>query len=147
MKALLVMPAFLIMVLPQVIWAGGEKTQGAKVAEGLAAIANQMAMRPHTVIDFTHVSGEICFNYDLMSGAHMTHFATDSKSTKEDVIDFVNAKAMIAAGVNLERLPKFPGKLGAMKHGQWYFLAAGELEPHHGIKFPIPLMMRATNVQ
>lgn len=147
MKALQIMLAILIFSLPQVIWAGGEKTQGAKVAEGVAAVAKQLALRPQTIIDFTAVSGEICFNHGLGKGANMTHFATDPTRTQEDVIDFVNAKPLIAAGVDVDKLPKHPGKLGSMKPGQWYFLPAGQFEPHHGKKFSIPLMIRASNLQ
>jgi hypothetical protein len=34
-----------------------------------------------------------------------------------------------------------------MTPGQWYFLPAGELEAHHGIKFSFPLLIRATNIK
>lgn len=147
MKALQIVLAFLIFSLPQVIWAGGEKTQGAKVAKGVAAVANQLAIRPQTIIDFTAVSGEICFNHGLGKGANMTHFAIDPTRNQEDVIDFVNAKPLIAAGVNVDKLPLHPGTLGSMKPGQWYFLPAGQFEPHHGKKLPIPLMIRASNLE
>ena len=144
MKALQIMLAILIFSLPQVIWAEGEKTQGAKVAEGVAAVARQLALRPQTIIDFTAVSGEICFNHGLGKGANMTHFATDPTRTQEDVIDFVNAKPLIAAEVDVDKLPKHPGRLNSMKPGQWYFLPAGQFEPHHAKKFSIPLMIRAS---
>ena len=147
MMALQIMLAILIFCLPQVIWAEGEKTQGAKFAGGVAAVANQSALRPKTILDFTAVSGETCFNYGLDKGANMTHFATDPTRTQEDVIDFVNAKPLIAAEVDVDKLPKHPGKLGSMKPGQWYFLPAGQFEPHHGKKFSIPLMIRASDLQ
>ena len=52
-----------------------------------------------------------------------------------------------AAEVDVDKLPKHPGRLGSMKPGQWYFLPAGQFEPHHGKKFSIPLMIRASDLQ
>ena len=75
----------------------------------------------------------------------MTHYATDPTKTREEVVDFVNAEPLIKAGINVASLPKFPGWLNSMTPGQWYFLPAGELEPHHGTKFPF--LIRATNIK
>lgn len=124
--------------------AGG---QAAIVAGELAAIAHQLALRPDLAIDFTKVSGEYCFNAGLGSGGHMTHYATDPTHTQEDVVDFVNADLLAKAGVNVAALPKFPGKLGSMTPNQWYYLPAGDPEPHHGVTFPFPLLLRATNIK
>ncbi len=55
--------------------------------------------------------------------------------------------ATLLQGVNVEALPKFPGKLGSMTPKHWYLLPAGELEPHHGKKLKFPLMIRAFNVR
>jgi hypothetical protein len=63
------------------------------------------------------------------------------------VVDFVNAEPLVKAGINVASLPRFPGGLNSMTPGQWYFLPAGELEPHHGIKFSFPLLIRATNIK
>ena len=76
----------------------------------------------------------------------MTHYAIDPAGTSEDVIDFVNAKPLLAAGINVDSLPRFPGKLNTMTPNQWYFLPANELEPHHGMKFPIPLLIKASDL-
>ena len=73
--------------------------------------------------------------------------AAASLATREDVIDFVNAEPLIEAGVKLESLPRFPGGLGTMEPNQWYFLPSGEMEPHHGRKFPFPLLIRASDLE
>jgi hypothetical protein len=121
--------------------------QAAIVAGELSTIANQFALRPDLAIDLTKVSGEYCFNAGLGAGGHMTHYATDPTRTREDVVDFVNAEPLIAAGINVATLPRFPGGLNSMTPGQWYFLPAGDLEPHHGTKFPFPLLIRATDLR
>ena len=118
------------------------------VAGELATIANQLALNPKSAVDFTHVSGEYCFSAGVGKGGHMTHFATDPTKTQEDVIDFVNAKPLIEAGVvNVEKLPRFPGTLGSMTPNQWYYLPAGEHDPHHGRSWPFPMMIKASNIK
>ena len=131
----------------QLARAGEGTNQAAIVGGELSTIAKQLSLRPETALDFTKVSGEYCFDVDLGGGGHMVHYATDPTKTQEDVIDFVNADPLIKAGINVTKVPRFPGKLGSMTPGQWYFLPAGELEPHHGIKFPFPLLMKATNLK
>src|SRR5438552_1096238 len=121
--------------------------QAGIVAGELSTIANQLSLRPDIAIDLTKVSGEYCFNAGLATGGHMTHYAADPTRTAEDVVDFVNAEPLVKAGINVASLPRFPGGLNSMAPGQWYFLPAGELEPHHGRKFPFPLLIRATNIK
>jgi len=143
-------------LLAGVVLASGLGGHAAKAAEGtnqaaivggeLATLANQLHLRPETALDFTKVSGEYCFDVRLGEGGHMTHYATDPTKTQEDVIDFVNAAPLLKAGVRLDSLPRFPGRLGSMTPNQWYFLPAGELEPHHGIKFPFPLLIKANKL-
>jgi hypothetical protein len=127
--------------------AEAQKGQDAIVAAELNAIANQLALRPETAIDLSAVSGEYCFNTGIREGGHMTHYAIDPTKTQEDVIDFVNAEPLLQAGMNVEGLPRFPGTLGHMTPKQWYFLPAGEQEPHHGITFSFPLLIRASNLE
>ncbi len=155
MKKLLVALAVIIIGLPNlgVAATDAEKAamakavkQAAVVGAELSAIAKHLQTRPKTAIDFSNVSGEYCFNVGLGKGANMTHYAIDPAGTSEDVIDFVNAKPLLAAGINVDSLPKFPGKLGTMTPNQWYFLPANEFEPHHGKKFPIPMLIRASNL-
>ena len=118
------------------------------LADEIAAFANQLGQNPDMAIDLTGVSGEYCFNGGIGDGGHMTHYAVDTENTREDVIDFVNARSLIKAGVvNPDALPPHPGKLGAMAPNQWYYLAPGTFEPHHGRKFPFPMMIRATDLE
>ncbi len=128
-------------------WAGEAQNQASIVGAELSTIAHQLALRPETAIDFSKVSGEYCFDVNLGAGGHMHHHAIDPLKTKEDVIDFVNAEPLMKAGMKLDSLPRFPGKLGSMTPNQWYFLPAGELEPHHGIKFPFPLLIKAVDLK
>lgn len=120
---------------------------GAIVAGELAAIARHLALRPGAALDFTAVSGEYCFNLDLGNGGHMVHYAIDPTTSQEDVIDFVDARPLLAAGIDVDRLPRFPRGLRTMRPGQWYYLPAGEMEPHHGKALPFPVLMRATDVR
>ncbi len=120
--------------------------QAAVVGAELSTIAKHLQTRPKTAIDFSNVSGEYCFSLGLGKGAHMTHYAIDPAGTSEDVIDFVNAKPLLAAGTNVDSLPRFPGKLNTMTPNQWYFLPANEFDPHHGKKFPFPQLIRASSL-
>jgi len=136
-----------LLFLPSVVLAG-EKTanQAGIVGAEISTISGHLALYPNTALDFSKVSGEYCFDTGLGGGGHMTHYAIDPTKTHEDVVDFVNANPLIEAGViETANLPKFPGSLGSMKPNQWYYLAANELEPHHGKKFPFPLLMKADN--
>ncbi len=153
--ALLVIMALLVINLPHGI-TGEAKKKAAKpprgtgdvVAGELTAIANQLALKPNTAVDFTHVSGEYCFSAGVGKGGHMTHYATDPTKTQEDVIDFVNAQPLVEAGVlNVEKLPRFPGTLGSMTPKKWYYLPAGEQDPHHGRTWPFPMLVKASNIK
>ena len=134
----------LLSALPQLVWAA--KEQSSIVAAEITAFANHLALRPNTAIDFSKVSGEYCYNLGLSRGKHMTHYAIDPLKNQEDVIDFVDARPLLKAGANFSKLPRLPGKLGKMKADQWYFVPANAFEPHHGIKFSFPLLMRAGNL-
>lgn len=144
---MMISAALLISGLPLIVSEAAERDQAAIVAAELGAIANQLALRPETAIDLSGISGEYCFDVGLKGGAHMAHYAIDPTKTREDVIDFVNAEALTKAGVKVENLSRFPGKLGSMTPNQWYYLPAGELEPHHGVKFPFPILIRASDLE
>jgi hypothetical protein len=120
---------------------------GDVVAGELTAIANQLALKPSTAVDFTHVSGEYCYSAGVGKGGFMTHFATDPTKTQEDVIDFVNAKSLIEAGLKVESLPRLPNTLGSMTPNQWYYLPAGEHDPHHGRTWGFPMLIKASNIK
>ena len=156
MRTFLVAVALLVIGLANASWAAteAEKAEAAKkaamkqaaiVGAELSAIANQLSLRPEAAKDFSKVSGEYCY-FGGWDGHH-THFAIDPTKTEEDVIDFVKVEPLAQAGVNVDSLPKFPGKLGSMTPKRWYLLPAGELEPHHGKKLTFPLMIRAHNVK
>jgi hypothetical protein len=121
--------------------------QAAIVASELSAISNQLSLKPGMALDLSKVSGAYCFNAGLGSGGHMTHYAIEPGKTVEDVVDFVNAESLVKAGLAVDKLPRLPEKLGAMKPNQWYYLPAGEFEPHHGMKFSFPLMVRASDIK
>lgn len=121
------------------------KNQASIATAEISAIANHLAHNPNAAIDFREVSGEMCFDVNMKNGGHMTHYAVDPTSTTEDVIDFVNAKQLVKSGMDVSVLPEFPGELGSMEDNTWYYLAAGELDPHHGVKWDFPVMLRASN--
>lgn len=145
--ALLVGGVLLLGGFPEVAVGGEKRDQASIVAAEISTIANQLSLRPQTAIDFSKVSGEYCFDINLGEGGHMHHHAVDPTRTMEDVIDFLNAEPLIKAGLKVEGLPRFPGRLGSMTPNQWYFLPAGELEPHHGVKFPFPLLIKAVDLK
>ncbi|MCZ6552189.1 MAG: hypothetical protein O7A67_00175 [SAR324 cluster bacterium] len=150
MRAMLLPITIFVGTLTVAAWAdsdeAGRRSAAALTAAEIAAFANHLALRPETAIDFSKVSGEYCFNLGLAEGGHMTHYAIDPAKSQEDVIDFVDARPLIAAGANFDGLPKMPGKLGSMTPNQWYFLPAGQFEPHHGTKLPFPLLVRASSL-
>ena len=154
MKKLLIALAVIIVGLPTSGVAATDaekaamaKKQAAAAAAQLSTIKKHFQTRPKTAIDFSKVSGEYCYNAGLGKSGQMTHFAIDPAGTSEDVIDFVNAKPLLAVGINVDSLPRFSGKLDTMTPNQWYFLPANEFEPHHGKKFPIPLMIKASDLK
>jgi hypothetical protein len=133
--------------LAQSAMAQDTNLQASKVAGGLGTIADYLQSHPEMMLDFTNVSGEYCLNTWKAGGAHMSHFAVDPSKTQEDVIEFVKASSMTDAGVDVTGLPRMPAELGAMEPGKWYYLPAGEFEPHHGKKLGVPLLIRASNLE
>jgi hypothetical protein len=121
--------------------------QAAIVAAELETIAQHLHLHPEMAIDLTDVSGEYCLNTWRAGGAQMVHFAVDPTATTEDVVEFVEADSLTSHGVDVRGLPPMPAELGAMTPGQWYYLAAGEPEPHHGDSFPFPLLVRASDLR
>ena len=117
-----------------------------KVQAEIDTISQYLDSHPEMAIDFRDVSGEFCFNTWMVGGGHMTHYAVDPASTREDMIDFVRADSL-GDGLDVDKLPRFPGKLGAMEPNNWYYLPAWQFEPHHGTRFPFALLLRATNIQ
>lgn len=153
MKTLIIGAALAMSFFPYAVSAGTEAEeeetaklqQAAIVAAEITAFTNQLSHRPETAFDFSKVSGEYCF-FGGWDGHH-THYAIDPTKTQEDVIDFVEAAPMIKAGLNVKDLPKYPGKLGKMTPGQWYYSPAKGFEPHHGKNPPVALLIRAVNIK
>lgn len=134
--------AFALMSTP--FTAAAERSE--RVQAEIDTISQYLDSHPEIVIDLRNKSGEFCFNTWKVGGGHMTHYAVDPSTTREDIIDFVRADSM-AGGLDVEKFSRFPGKLGAMEPNKWYYLPAGQDEPHHGTRFPFPLLIRATNIQ
>ena len=121
--------------------------QAGVVAAELGTIARHLQLHPQMALDFTEVSGEHCLNTWKAGGAQMVHFAVDPSATSEDVVEFVKADSLTSLGVDVANLPRMPAELGAMEPGKWYYLPAGDPEPHHGTTFPFPLLLRASDLQ
>jgi hypothetical protein len=138
--------ALLIGGLPYLISAAVSKDQSSIVASALATIAHHLSLHPQAALDLSEVSGEYCFNAKIGQGGMMLHWAIDPTKTREDVVSFYNATPLIEAGLKEDMLAPYPAKLGAMEPNIWYFHPAGEHEPHHGIKFPFPLIIKAMDM-
>ena len=119
-----------------------------KIAKSHAVLGQYLQKHPEMVIDFSKVSGEYCINALKVKGGHMTHYAVDPSKTTEDIILFVDAQPFLDAGIDLSALPKLPDIVGTMKTGQWYYLAKGAPDPHHGTKqSKRAMLVRSTDVQ
>ena len=159
MKKLILGAALIVFGLPSVSWAAGDadkvmdlekklakaEKQASIVGAEIRTFANQLFLRPKIAKDFTKASGEYCY-YGGWKGHH-THYVVDPTKTQEDVIDFVWAEPMIKAGMNVKDLPQYPGMIGEMKPGQWYYSPAKAFEPHHGKTPPVALLIRAVNIK
>jgi len=129
------------------MFAFGEAKAGDIVENEIKAFSKIIRGNPSVAIDASMVSDSYCFKADIhKGGGHMTHYAINPEKTKEDVIDFINATDLIAAGMDPSKLKRHPGKLNAMEPNTMYFLPAGEYEPYHGTKFPFPLIIKAVDV-
>lgn len=123
-----------------------QRGQAAVVSAQIGAVAKHLQLRPQTALDLTDVSGLYCFDTGFGRGGRMTCYATDPADTRQDVLDFVNADPLIEAGLNVKDLPRLADEEGAMRPGQWYFVPAGVVEPHHRKRFPFPIILRAVNL-
>ncbi len=148
--------ALVMSVSPFAVSAGTDAEDAANktaalVAAEISTIANQLSLRPETAIDFSNVSGEYCFysGSDKNSGwdKHHTHYAIDPTKTQEDLIDYIDARPLLEAGVNVENLPRLPAELGKMIPGQWYIRLANAYDPHHGKGYDYPELIRAGDLQ
>ena len=76
----------------------------------------------------------------------MVHFATQPERTSEGVLYEFDASGLIAAGLDPTRMKQLP-ELGQMTPGVWYFLANGQLDPHHAHAMTGPTIAIAVNVK
>ena len=116
--------------------------QGASKGE-ILAIARILRANPEVALDRTAASGEYCFK----SGpGTMVHFAVQPESTSEAVVYEFDASGLVAAGLDPARMKQLPG-LGQMTPGVWYFLPAGQSDPHHAHAMSGPTIAIAVNLK
>src|SRR5438477_10214697 len=116
--------------------------QGTSKGE-ILAIARILRANPEMAVDQTAASGEYCFKSSLGT---MVHFAAQPERTLEDVVYELDASGLIAAGLDPTRMKQLP-ELGQMTPGGWYFLAKGQLDPHHAHAMSGPTIAIAVNVK
>ena len=145
MKARIIASVMIIGGLAIAPLAGANELTG-KVKGEVDTISAYLKSHPEMVIDLSNKSGEYCMNTWKVGGSHMTHYTIDPSKTVEDVIDFVKADSF-KGSVDVASLPRLPDKLGAMEPNTWYYLPAGQYDPHHMTRFRSDLLVRATNVK
>ena len=118
-----------------------EGTVGAE----LQTIGAYLHAHPEMAIDLSAKSGQYCLNTGKRGGGHMTHYAIDPSWSTEDVIDFVKADSL-AGVVDVTRLPRAPTVLGEMEPNRWYFMPAGQFDPHHSRPAKVAMLVRAADV-
>jgi len=116
--------------------------QGTSKSE-ILAIARILRANPEMAIDRTAASGEYCFK---SSPGTMVHFAAQPERTSEGVLYEFDASGLIAAGLDPARMRQVPD-LGRMTPGVWYFLPAGQRDPHHAHAMPGPTIAIAVSVK
>ena len=109
----------------------------------ILAIARLLRAKPEMAIDRTRESGEYCLK---SSQGTMTHYAKDPTATREDIVYQFAATPLLKAGLDPTRLPPLPA-LGEMQPGQWYYLAEGQVDPHHQHKMPGPALLVGVDVR
>jgi hypothetical protein len=95
-------------------------------------------MHPEMALDFSEVSGEHCLNTWKAGGAQMVHFAVDPSTTSEDVVEFVRPIRSPASTSISRPCPGCQRSSARWSSGNWYYLPAGEAEPHHGTTLSFP---------
>jgi hypothetical protein len=109
----------------------------------ILAIARLLRAKPEMAIDQYKASGEYCLKSGLGT---MTHYASDSSTTREDIVYEFDAAGLTAAGLDPKRLPPLP-TLGKMEPGQWYYLPEGQVDPHHKHTMPGTTLLIAVDVR
>ena len=109
----------------------------------ILTIARILRANPDLALDRTAASGEYCFKSGLGT---MVHFAVRPESTPEGVLYEFDASGLIAAGLDPARLNRLP-EPRQMTPGVWYFLPAGQLDPHHAHSMSEPTIAIAVSVK
>lgn len=102
------------------------------------ALARLLRSRPELAIDFTHLeSPQFCLN----TGAHMLHLTADPEG-KIPLAFLHPAEPLVAAGLDVSKLPIEPEGAMELKPGTWYYYPAdGRIEPLHGKPLGVPMLI------
>ncbi len=110
-------------------------------------IANLIAPGSQLVaIDATHASGEMCM-LETVTKRNMIHYSEKPEQTKEDIIYYINPDSFIANGLDVNKLPRHPNKLGEMVPLQWYYYDGTYVEPHQGGQLNKKFLIMTINVK
>lgn len=95
----------------------------------ILAIARLLERQPGMAIDFSTAPSR---QYCLAPGAgSMVHFAIEPGRTPVDIVYFHDASPLIAAGLDVKKLPSEPASIAGMKPGVWYYSDGSRVEPFH----------------
>jgi len=105
----------------------------------ILAIARVLREKGALAIDFTHLeTPQHCLN----SGGDMLHVADDPQA-KIPLAYMHPAEPLVAAGLDVKKLPVEPEADAALEPGKWYYYpAGGRTEPFHGKALPAPMLIR-----
>jgi len=123
-----------------------EPTQERIAADLTRNVSQLLIHNPDIAIDLSEVSGYHCFDTGLGAGGFMVHFAIDPAEKDEQVVSFHRAEYLEQAGLNLDSRPQAPETVEEMELRQWYVIPAGQYDPHHGMKWDFPMIIKADNV-
>lgn len=107
----------------------------------LLAMARLFRAKPRLVHDFSKVG-----MHALVGPETMITFAGDRAKTKEDILFYIPAKALLRAQLNPEKLPKLPAP-GEMVPGRWYYLEPKSTDPRFGNPIGFPVIVMSIDVE
>lgn len=97
-------------------------------------------------IDATAASGEMCM-LETVTKHNMIHFSQTPEKTHEDVVYYLNPATFIANGLDVNKLPRHPKKLGEMTPLQWYYYDGTYVEPHQGSQLNKEFVIMSVDVK
>lgn len=105
----------------------------------ILALARILRERPAMAIDFSHLESP---QYCLNTGGDMLHIAEDP-GAEVPLVYLHPAAPLVAAGLDVSKLPVEPESLKDLKPGTWYYYpAGGRTEPLHGRALGAPMLVR-----